>query len=138
MNSSSVSRRRILRGTIAFTVFCCLLAAALGALTASPAMAAPARAPAEQGCSATVTVANNADSGAGSLRQALVDVCAGGTIDFGAGLDGQTITLTSAQITIDKNVTITGTVPVTISGNNAFRAPGQLRGERCPVRPYAD
>jgi hypothetical protein len=75
-------------------------------------------------CSASVIVANNADSGAGSLRQAIVDVCAGGTISFDASLAGQTITLTSGQLAIDKSMTINGltTSPgVAISGNNAVR-----------------
>jgi len=42
-----------------------------------------------------VTVMNTHDSGYGSLRQALADICAGGTIDFDSSLHGQTITLTS-------------------------------------------
>ncbi len=35
--------------------------------------------------------------------------------------DGETITLTRGYLTIDKTLTITGTVPITISGNNASR-----------------
>ncbi|MBV5310365.1 choice-of-anchor Q domain-containing protein, partial [Chromatium okenii] len=75
-------------------------------------------------CRATVTVADTTDSGAGSLRQALADVCAGGTIDFDATAfaDPQTITL-ATQLTVDKNVTINGGAArnVTVSGNNAVR-----------------
>jgi len=42
-------------------------------------------------CANSMTVQNTLDSGAGSLRQALVEVCAGGLIDFAPGLAGQTI-----------------------------------------------
>ena len=93
-----------------------LLGLTFSTLSASPAKAAP-----EFVCPSSVTVANNADSGAGSLRQAIVDVCAGGTISFDAGLAGQTITLTSGQLVINKGLTITGlnTSPgVTVSGNH--------------------
>jgi hypothetical protein len=75
-------------------------------------------------CSSSATVANNADSGAGSLRQAIADVCAGGTIGFDASLAGQTITLTSGQLAIDKSLTINGLAGspgVAVSGNNAVR-----------------
>ena len=69
-------------------------------------------------CSSAITVTNANDSGAGSLRQAITDVCTGGTITF----DGDyTITLAS-QLTIDKNLTIDGAgYNVTVSGNNAVR-----------------
>ncbi len=89
-----------------------------GIAHATPVQAVSAAAPPAQGCS--VTVANNADPVSGSLRQALADVCADGTVSFDATLSGQTVTLLS-QLTIDKNVTITGTVPITVSGNNAVR-----------------
>jgi hypothetical protein len=70
-------------------------------------------------CKASITVANDADSGAGSLRQAIADICADGTINFNGSY---TITLTSAALTIDKNITITGAGhSVTVSGNNARR-----------------
>ena len=73
--------------------------------------------------SCAITVINNGDSGAGSLRQALLDICAGGTISFDPILNGQTIVLTSAELAIDGNVTITGPGPdlLTVSGNNARR-----------------
>ncbi len=76
-----------------------------------------------QACSPNVVVLNNADSGAGSLRQALLDVCADGTITFDASLSGTQITLTS-QLTVDKNVTIDGSAlaaMVTISGEETVR-----------------
>jgi len=56
-------------------------------------------------CLQSVTVTSLLDSGAGSLRQAVVDVCAGGTITFGVtGIVG----LTSGQIALNKNVSIQG------------------------------
>ena len=58
--------------------------------------------------SAVLTVTNTQDSGAGSLRDTIAVASAGDTIQFDAALNGQTITLTSAQILIDKNLTING------------------------------
>ena len=63
------------------------------------------------------TVTTTADSGAGSLRQALSDVTSGGTITVNPSLG--TITLVSS-LTISKNCTIEGN-GVTISGNSAYR-----------------
>ena len=60
---------------------------------------------------ATLTVTTTADSGAGSLRAAIAAAAAGDTIQFAAALNGQTITLTSAQLLIDKNLTINGPGP---------------------------
>jgi hypothetical protein len=62
------------------------------------------------------------DAGAGSLRQAILDTPAGGTVDFQPGLSG-TITLTSGQLGITKNLTITGpgASVITVSGNHASR-----------------
>src|SRR6185312_16205440 len=54
---------------------------------------------------ATLTVTSNADSGAGSLRQAITDATAGDLITFNAGM---TITLTSGELAISKNLTIDG------------------------------
>jgi len=51
-------------------------------------------------------VTSTADSGAGSLRQAIVDAVSGDTITFDSSLDGATITLSSGQLFIDKNLTI--------------------------------
>jgi hypothetical protein len=71
---------------------------------------------------ATLTVINTNDSGAGSLRQAIADAAAGDTIDFAAGLSGQTITLTTGELFVAKNLTITGPAGgITVDGNNASR-----------------
>ncbi|MBX9942935.1 MAG: hypothetical protein K2Y40_02540, partial [Reyranella sp.] len=75
-----------------------------------------------QGWAANFTVSTNADSGAGSLRQAIIDSNAAGgtntiTINTGVG----TITLTSGDLpTIANNATIVGNNN-TLSGNNQFR-----------------
>ena len=70
-----------------------------------------------------ITVTNNNDSGPGSLRQAISDASPGDTIDFDSSLNGQTITLTSGELLIDKDLTIAGlgTNLLTISGNHASR-----------------
>ncbi|HMJ90455.1 MAG TPA: hypothetical protein VK530_11590, partial [Candidatus Acidoferrum sp.] len=56
----------------------------------------------------TLTVLNTGDSGAGSLRQAILDANAGDTITFDNTLTGSTIVLTSGQLLIDKSVNIVG------------------------------
>lgn len=73
-------------------------------------------------CSVTITVTSNGDSGAGTLRQALIDICDGGTIDFDAGLANNTITLTSDQLTISRTMTIANPYAsnLSISGNNTY------------------
>src|SRR5580765_798716 len=57
---------------------------------------------------AVITVTNTNDGGLGSLRQALADANNGDTIDFDPALKGQTISLTSGELAIDTNITITG------------------------------
>jgi hypothetical protein len=57
---------------------------------------------------ATISVTNTNDSGAGSLRQALADAVDGDTINFDSSLNGQTITLTSGELLVNKSVTIDG------------------------------
>jgi len=54
---------------------------------------------------ATITVTNTNDSGAGSLRQAIVDAHSGDTIHF--GVTG-TITLSTGELVVDKSITIHG------------------------------
>jgi hypothetical protein len=69
-------------------------------------------------CSASVAVTSNGDSGPGTLRQALADVCPGGTVTL-SGIAGGTVTLAS-RLYISTDVTIAG-AGVTISGNGATR-----------------
>jgi hypothetical protein len=68
-------------------------------------------------------VTNTGDSGAGSLRQAILDVEPGGTIRFDSSLAGGTILLTSGQLVISQSLTIdASTAPsLTISGNDHSR-----------------
>lgn len=56
---------------------------------------------------AQITVTNANNSGAGSFRQAVLDVTAGGAILFDASLNGTMITLLS-EVTIDKDIVING------------------------------
>jgi predicted outer membrane repeat protein len=60
----------------------------------------------EQRCTPT-TVSNLNDAGPGSLRQALLDTPAGGTVDFSPDLTG-TIVLTTGELDIGKDLTIQG------------------------------
>ena len=53
-------------------------------------------------------VVNNLDNGAGSLRQAIADACDGSTITFNMATVTSPISLTTAELTINKNLTITG------------------------------
>ena len=70
----------------------------------------------------TITVINTNDGGPGSLRQALVDANPGDTITF--AVTG-TIGLTSAELVIDKNLTLSGPGPdmlaVSRTSNTQFR-----------------
>ena len=70
---------------------------------------------------ATLTVTNSSDSGAGSLRDAVITAAAGDTIVFGS-VTG-TITLTTGEIVLNKDLTISGPGAGTLalSGNNASR-----------------
>jgi hypothetical protein len=68
------------------------------------------------------TVTNLNDAGDGSLRQAIIDTPADGTVDFQPGLSGA-IPLTTGELAINKNLTITGPGAnvITVSGNHASR-----------------
>jgi hypothetical protein len=68
------------------------------------------------------TVTNLMDSGPGSLRQAILDTPAGGTVDFEPDLTG-TITLTTGELDISKDLTIDGpgATTITVSGNHTSR-----------------
>ena len=67
----------------------------------------PSDAPPFGGCLSSVVVANKSDAGEGTLRQAVIDACAGGTISFGEAARGK-IHLTGGPIAINKNLTIAG------------------------------
>jgi len=71
----------------------------------------------------TLTVLNNLDSGAGSLRADIAAAHNGDTIVFAPSLVGQTITLTSGELLIKKNLNIAGPGAgnLTINGNHASR-----------------
>ena len=71
----------------------------------------------------TLTVTNANDSGDGSLRVAIAQSASGDTINFSSSLQGQTITLTSGELLLNQNVTITGlgSNALTVSGNKASR-----------------
>jgi hypothetical protein len=73
--------------------------------------------------SAVLTVTNTQDSGAGSLRDSITAAANGDVIQFGPALNGQTITLTSGEIVIAKDLTIGGpsAANIAISGNQATR-----------------
>ena len=76
-------------------------------------------------CLSTPIVSTSGDSGAGSLRQVIADACDGATITFDMtpGHVTSPITLTSGELLINKNLTITGPGAklLTISGNNVSR-----------------
>jgi hypothetical protein len=71
----------------------------------------------------TLTVLNNHDSGADSLRATINAAHNGDTIVFDPSLSGQTITLTSDQLTINKSLDIEGpgANKLAVSGNDTNR-----------------
>jgi hypothetical protein len=71
----------------------------------------------------TLTVMNNLDSGPGSLRADIAAANSGDKIVFAPSLNGQTITLTSGELAISKNLTIQGpgASHLTISGDHLSR-----------------
>jgi hypothetical protein len=72
----------------------------------------------------TLTVTSTLDSGAGTLRDAIAAAVDGDTIQFDTALNGQTITLTSGELLIDKSITIQGPAIVersTVGGTPVFR-----------------
>jgi len=78
-------------------------------------------------CSPSILVTSTADSGAGTLRQALAEVCPGGTVDLN-GIAGQTVSLSpgassynfSGRLYLAGDVTIEGR-GATINGNGKTR-----------------
>jgi hypothetical protein len=86
-----------------------ILLAGLGPLLPSTAAAA------------TILVNTTADSGPGSLRQAVINAAPGDTVAFDSGLAGQTIILTGGPIIISRNLTISGEgSKITVSRNNTY------------------
>src|SRR6266571_3896441 len=71
----------------------------------------------------TLTVLNTLDKGKGSLRDQITGARNGDTIVFHPRLAGQTITLTSDELQIAKNLDIEGPGAslLTISGNDSYR-----------------
>ena len=75
-------------------------------------------------------VVNTADSGPGSLRNAIINSTNGAAITFAAGLSGQTILLTSGELLLTNSVTIDASAlpnGVQINGNGTnrvFEVPG--------------
>src|SRR6266852_852469 len=71
----------------------------------------------------TLTVTNPADSGDGSLREAIAAAQSGDQIVFDTNLKGQTITLTSGPLAISQSIDIEGPVAgqLAVSGNHASR-----------------
>src|SRR5437764_12097012 len=72
---------------------------------------------------ATITVTNNRNSGSGSLRQALADDHNEDSSNFDSSLKGQTITLTSGELVVNKIVSINGPGPnnLAVDANHASR-----------------
>jgi len=77
-----------------------IIALVLPSITGHAEMGAPQ-------CTSNPIVTNNADNGPGSLRQAIIDACDGGAITFAVSVTSP-ITLTTADLVIDKNLTIAG------------------------------
>ena len=89
----------------------------------------------------TITVINTNGSGSGSLRQALIDPNDGDTIDFDPALKGQTVTLTTAELVINKSITISGPganlLAVSRAGNApSFRIFDVVAGDSSDPKPY--
>ncbi len=74
-------------------------------------------------CWFATDVQNTNDSGAGSLRQLLTEACPNTTLEFAPGLAGQTLALTSTELSITQTVTIANprAPGLVLSGNNARR-----------------
>ena len=81
------------------------------------------------GTASALTVTNNKDNLpsapliSGSLRWAIQNTPASGTVDFASSLCGQTVLLKAGQLVVDKRLTIKGlgVSKLTVSGNNASR-----------------
>src|SRR5436190_8321993 len=71
---------------------------------------------------ATITVTNENDSGSGSLRHAILDASSGDTINFAPSVT--TVTLTSGELVIDKNLIITGPGASRLTVTAMYSGPG--------------
>src|SRR5262249_5056415 len=71
----------------------------------------------------TLTVLNNADNGDGSVRALIAEAQDGDQIGLDDSMRGQTITLTSGELAITKNLDIEGpgADQLAVSGNHANR-----------------
>jgi len=78
---------------------------------------------AEVPCSDATSVTSDGDDGVGSLRRALADTCAGGTITIDAALADTTVTLTSGELAATRDVVVDAAAApgFTVSGGNASR-----------------
>jgi hypothetical protein len=88
-------------------------------------------------CQPTFSVTSIADVGAGTLREGISQLCDGGTIDFNiAGAGPHTITLTTGQLLIDKDLTITNTSgeSVTVNGGGTSRILSIDTGKTTTIR----
>jgi hypothetical protein len=103
-SDSKITNPKRLQTTLCSLV---IVAAAVGAV-ASPRAKQQSMAVGNSLLSNVIVVTSTNDSGPGSLRQALVDANDGDTITFDPSLNGQTITLTSGELNVDKDVTISG------------------------------
>ncbi len=85
-----------------------------------------------------IFVLNNADDGVGSLRRTVSNALDGDSLIFNPSLTGQTITLTSGEIAIDKNIVIQGLGAnnLAISGNNASRIFRILPASSRPISDF--
>jgi len=81
-----------------------------------------------------ITVTKATDNGSGSLRAAIAAAKTGDTIKFANSLRGKTISLTSGQLLLDKDLTIDGgSAPgLTVSGNKKSRV-FQLERKRTAI-----
>jgi hypothetical protein len=76
---------------------------------------------------ATLTVTNTNDGGAGSLRQAIADAASGDTIFFNLSNCPCTITLTTGELVVDKNLTINGPGAAQLKVSANYSAPYVFR-----------
>ena len=90
------------------------------------------------GCpNANLVVTNSNDSGAGSLRDALATACPRSTVTFDVtpGHVTSPITLTSGELLIDRDVTVTGptSTSLKVSGNDSSRIFDITSGNRVAI-----